>query len=147
MSIEKLIEENTAAISALTKVLLDRLASFDKERLTATAEGGEQVKSSDKKADTKKSTADSASSVKGAGQAASEKSDNAKDKPAASKEETEALYAKIRQPFLDLVAADRPKAQALLDEMGVKALKAAGYEQLLIAQAALVKADSEDDIA
>lgn len=145
MSIEKLIEENTAAISALTKVLLDRLASFDKERLTATAEGGEQVKSSDKKADTKKSTTDSASSAKGAGQAGSEKSDNAKDKPAASKEETEALYETIRQPFLDLVAADRSKAVALLKDMGVTALKAANYDQLLIAQAALTKA--EDDIA
>jgi len=135
MSIEKLIEENTTAIKALTEAFASVSASFNDS--LAKAEIKEEKK------ETKKSTAATAGSSKDATPDASEKKDNASEKPAASKEETEALYEKIKQPFLDLVASNRAEAVALLADIGAKQLKTADFDQLTKA-AKILGVDEEE---
>lgn len=147
MSLEQVIAENTAAVKELTAALAK---AYSMPSATSTAEKVKEVaKEKDTKKDTSKSesTAATASSPKDATPAASEKPDNAKgDKPSA--EETEALYQSIKQPFLDLVAKDKPKAVQILDAIGAKALKAADYDQLVKAKELLgVKDEAEEDLA
>ena len=124
MSIEKLIEENTAAIKALTEALTNFVP------MPVVVEAENKVPAADANKPVKKSTAATASSQKDAKPDASEKKDNASEKPAGSKEETEALYEKIKQPFLDLVASNRADAVALLADIGAKQLKTADFDQL-----------------
>ena len=142
MSLEQVIEKNTAAIEALI-VALQAQGASNADVGTAVHALVEKELKEDKKPETKKSTAATAGSSKDATPAASEKKDNASEKPAASKEETEALYEKIKQPFLDLVASNRADAVALLAEIGAKQLKTADFDQLTKA-AKILGVDDEE---
>lgn len=149
MSLEQVIAENTAAVKELTAALAKAYSVPAIKVGTTEKDVKEVAKEKDTKKDTSKSesTAATASSPKDATPDASEKPDNAKgDKPSA--EETEALYQSIKQPFLDLVAKDKPKAVQILDAIGAKALKAADYDQLVKAKELLgVKDEAEEDLA
>jgi hypothetical protein len=144
MSLEQVIQDNTAAINLLIETLKAQGASHADVGTAVHKHVEEALKEdkSEKKADTKKSTAETASSAKDAGQAASGKTDNAKKEPVVTGDK-EALYNEIKQTFLDLVASDRPAAVKLLETIGAKTLKVAEYDQLLKAKELLGITDEE----
>lgn len=132
MSIEKLIEENTKALTILT-AQIEQLLNKGSVQVTTTM--SQDVAKAIAKAETKKSTAGTASPAKDAGQDASEKADNAS--------ENEVDYETVKVPFMLWASKDKPAAIALLAKVGAKNLTSATPEQRKAIFAAIPKADED----